>query len=152
MSLYQVSVACLSTGEKWLFPCNQWLCKDRGDGRIRRELHPHQHSATPTSSTWDIHIVTSDLRGAGTDANVTLQLHGSQGSSAPIPLGDNVANFEQGEEDVFTGVEVQGGGLESVEGVTLSHDGTGPYPDWHVQTVSLTNTRTGREYRCQCDR
>lgn len=145
-------MACLSTGQSWHFPCHQWLCKDKGDGRIRRELHPRLPTVPPTSSTWDIHIITSDTRGAGTDANVTLQVHGSEASSHAIPLGDNVANFEQGEEDVFAGVEVRGCDVGSVEGVTLSHDGTGPYPDWHVRSVRLINTVTGQKYEFPCNR
>ena len=95
--------------------------------------------------------MTSDLRGAGTDADVMLQLHGNERTSAPVHLGDNVANFEQGEEDVFRGVEI--GGSEKLGGklemVTLSHDGTGPYPDWHVDSVHLTDVHTAQEYLCR---
>jgi len=98
--------------------------------------------------------VTSDLRDAGTDANVTLQLHGNGKSSTPVSLGDNVANFEQGEKDVFRGVEI--GGSEDLGGklemVTLRHDGAGPYPNWHVDSLQLTNVHTTQTYLFSCNR
>jgi len=29
-----------TTGQTWLFPCQKWLSKDKGDGEIARELYP----------------------------------------------------------------------------------------------------------------
>lgn len=140
---------CVTTGSKWKFPCNQWLCLDTGDGRTERELHPSLLSSAPPSP-WEVQVFTSDLRGAGTDANVTLQLHGSQGSSQPVPLGDNIANFEQGECDVF---QIEPGAVEvvgpSLEAITVSTDGSGPYPEWHLDKVLLTNGAIGEQFTCQ---
>lgn len=60
----------------WVCPCDRWLCMDSGDGRIERELHPlHSPQDKGASSQWTVHVWTSDLRGAGTDANVTIQVH-----------------------------------------------------------------------------
>ena len=52
---------------------------DSGDGRIERELHPlvvggGESSEVEGQGTWEIRVWTSDIRGAGTDANVTLQV------------------------------------------------------------------------------
>ena len=83
--------------------------------------------------------------------HVHTQVHCQNGSSQPIPLGDNVANFEQGECDIFPNVPipvtVQGGSIESI---TLAHDNTNPYPDWHVDEVVLINHYTGEEYLATC--
>ena len=149
----KVKVQCESSEGSWRFPCDQWLCLDRGDGHIERELHL---SLPPSmnfnfNSKWEVHVFTSDLRGAGTDARVTLQVHGSKGSSPPTLLRRNIFNFEQGEHDIFCGIEVPGW-LGVLEAVTVSHDGSGPYPDWHLEKVELKNSLTGEDYQCQCDR
>ena len=52
---------------------------DSGDGRIERELHPlvvgrAKRSEVEERGNWEIQVWTSDIRGAGTDANVTLQV------------------------------------------------------------------------------
>lgn len=52
---------------------------DSGDGRIERELHPlvvggAERSEVEGWGIWEIRVLTSDIRGAGTDANVTLQV------------------------------------------------------------------------------
>ena len=49
---------------------------DSGDGRIERELHPTplQEEVGVASGEWLVAITTSDLRGAGTDANVSIQV------------------------------------------------------------------------------
>ena len=96
--------------------------------------------------------MTSDLRGAGTDANVTIQIHGDEGSCDPIPLGDNIANFEQGECDVFRGVLIPASVGRTVKRVTVSHDGSNPYPEWHLERVELVNSALEQEYHCHCGR
>ena len=55
---------------------------DSGDGRIERELHPlitddGDKNGQCSDGKWTVHIWTSDIRGAGTDANVTLKVLGS---------------------------------------------------------------------------
>ena len=46
-------------------------------------------------------VWTSDIRGAGTDAQVTIQVYGNLGKTDVIPLGNETDNFEQGELDKF---------------------------------------------------
>ena len=72
----QILVECGTTSGKWLFPCHRWLCLDAGDGRIERELHPtvEEKEGRGGERRWRVHVWTSDIRGAGTDANVTLQV------------------------------------------------------------------------------
>ena len=86
-----------------------------------------------------------------TYTHIHIQVHCQNGSSQPIPLGDNVANFEQGECDIFPNVPIpittQGGSIESI---TLAHDNTNPYPDWHLDKVVLINHHTGEEYIATC--
>ena len=149
--LAEVKVECVSTGRQWTFPCKQWLCMDTGDGRIERELHPIDQDCTHSSHTWEIHVFTSNLRDAGTDANVTLKIHGTNTSSYPIPLGGNIANFEQGECDIFNEIIIPTK-IGKVEAITVSHDGTNPYPEWHLEKVILKNVTLREEYQFHCGR
>lgn len=147
-------MSCNGSGGEWLFPCHQWLCSDTGDGRTERELHP-LCSHTPTSDhtlPWEVRVFTSDLRGAGTDANVTFQVHGDRGSSDPFTLGDNIADFERGECDVFPGVLLPTAIGNCVNALTVSHDGTNPYPEWHLERVELASSRLRLAYHFQCGR
>lgn len=72
--IIQVCV-CGVDGEYWVCPCQRWLCLDSGDGRIERKLHPLiSQEPAKVDSTWTVHVWTSDIRGAGTDANVSIQV------------------------------------------------------------------------------
>ena len=48
---------------------------DCDDGRIERELHPSVGGEEGDGGReWRVTVWTSDIRGAGTDANVTIQV------------------------------------------------------------------------------
>jgi len=66
-----------------------------------------------------------------------------------IPLGDGIANFEAGEHDVFRNVCDSVG---PVEGVTVTHDGTRPFPDWHLSRVAVVDSDSGHKYIATCDK
>lgn len=50
---------------------------------------------------WSLWIWTSDVKGAGTDAQVFLQIYGEKGKSDEIKLENNSDSFEQGQLDKF---------------------------------------------------
>ena len=52
-------------------------------------------------TVWNVWVWTSDMRGAGTDANVFMTLYGDKGKTDEVPLGNATDNFEQGELDKF---------------------------------------------------
>lgn len=70
-------------------------------------------------------------------------MHGKDGSSSPLPLGDGPENFEQGEEDVLT---VSLPRLGAITAITVSHDGNGPYPEWHLDRIEMSNKQLGEQY------
>ena len=73
----QIVVVCDATGEKWLFPCLHWLCVDCEDGEIERELHAqveHVKGSGGGDEGWMVRVWTSDMRGGGTDATVSIQV------------------------------------------------------------------------------
>lgn len=50
---------------------------------------------------WSLWIWTSDVKGAGTDAQVFLQIYGEKGKSDEFKLENNSDSFEQGQLDKF---------------------------------------------------
>lgn len=62
-------------------------------------------------------MVTSDLRGAGTNANVYIQLFGEKNDSGKIPLELSKTNrdkFERGQTDVFEIKEADVGDIRKI--------------------------------------
>ena len=54
-----------------------------------------------TETVWNVWVWTSDMRGAGTDANVFMTLYGDKGKTDEVQLGNATDNFEQGQLDKF---------------------------------------------------
>lgn len=50
---------------------------------------------------WSLWIWTSDLAGAGSDADISFQVYGEKGKSDEIRLENKTDNFEQGQVDRF---------------------------------------------------
>ena len=65
----------------YYFDCQQWFSRDEQDGLLERDLHPGQQAADNPDVQYSAEIHTSDMRGAGTDADVSLELFGLLGSS-----------------------------------------------------------------------
>ena len=69
---------------------------------------------------------TSDIRGAGTNSNVSIQLFGERGSSElhPLKLNENDIRdkFEKGQKDIFY-LEIPNVG--PIERIKIGHDNRG---------------------------
>ena len=97
--LQHLIVSNVKTGQRWKCSCQQWLSLYHTDCQTSRTLSARQIAADSKTSeissssemyneTLTVTVVTGDTRGAGTDANVFLTLHGSKGSTAPVHLKD----------------------------------------------------------------
>jgi hypothetical protein len=60
-----------------------------------------RHSALPPKAWYVLHISTSDLRGAGSDADMHVALSGAQGTSGRINLPSRPEQFQRGQRDTF---------------------------------------------------
>lgn len=65
----------------YYFACNRWLSRDEDDGLIERDLFPGDHMDPSPDMHYMAEVFTSDVRGAGTDADVSMELFGHMGSS-----------------------------------------------------------------------
>jgi hypothetical protein len=94
-------VAVHNKTEGWqveLSPQDVWLDASEGDGAITRTLFPLGADGAPTQSSteYTVTVTTSDLKGAGTDANVFIILFGTEGDSGKRVLDTSKNNFERG--------------------------------------------------------
>jgi hypothetical protein len=76
------------------------------------------------ATSYKVTVRTGDVRGAGTDANVYVQIFGKQGDTGKLPLrqSQNTKNkFERGRADMFT-VEAVDIGKVSSAAITWTNE------------------------------
>jgi PLAT/LH2 domain len=84
---------------------------------------------------YQVTVKTGNLDDSGTDANVTIKIIGSKGSTEFLPLDDERNNFEKGDIDTF---QVQSStNVGDITGFTLKQDGSGKKPGWYVEYVAI---------------
>ncbi|ESN93071.1 hypothetical protein HELRODRAFT_165230 [Helobdella robusta] len=84
-----------------------------------------------------VQVRTSDVSNAGTDANVFVQLCGSQKQTEKLELkksAKNMNKFERGCVDEF---ELHTDHVGPIKRLKVWHDGSGVGSDWHVQDVQI---------------
>jgi len=92
-------------------------------------------------------VVTGDVPGAGTDANVYLSIFGDVASSSDNRLNSTLASFEKGQTDVFYLTLPNLGNLQKI---TIYHDNTGVAPGWYLDRVVISNMRTSQQWTFSC--
>eukprot|EP00775_Hariotina_reticulata_P013432 gene13432-13560_t len=142
--LAHIEVHNVSTGQVWYFSCDQWLDDQRGVAATRRLLRAAD--ALPPSSrqcNYRLTVTTGNVRGAGTDANVFVVVHGRQGTSRQLALGgaDRGNMFKRGQRDAFT---VLGQDVGEMTHLVIGHDNSGLTPAWYVEAVQLEHLGTGQ--------
>ena len=154
--LEKVFVKDDATGESWAFPIYRWLDKkpseDNPSGQTVVEMVPATGDATDenVADFFKLEVVTGDRRGAGTDANVFIELVGSKGSSGTKTLDARRSDFERGNTDVFR-VECSTA-LGELSKMRIGHDNSGWSPAWFVERVMVLNERTGQQYSFGCNK
>lgn len=83
-------------------------------------------------------VITGDVKGAGTDANVFITIYGVNGDSGKRPLKQKFRNlFERDQTDRFMLEMLDLGDLLRVK---VEHDNTGQAPGWYLECIEITNT------------
>uniref|UniRef100_A0A3P8XB79 PLAT domain-containing protein n=1 Tax=Esox lucius TaxID=8010 RepID=A0A3P8XB79_ESOLU len=137
-----VEVDAPSLGQRLCFPCGRWLDKGEDDGAIVRDLYPNelQTELYVPFVPYEIKTYTSDVFGAGTDADVFLVLYGqkalcTQQKSLCVNKRERRMFFERGAEDMFI-VELEDVG-DVIEKIRIGHDNSGTNPGWHLDRVEI---------------
>ncbi|KAJ0019698.1 hypothetical protein NQD34_007267 [Periophthalmus magnuspinnatus] len=156
-----VEIDAPSQGQRLRFPCGRWLDKGEDDGAIVRDLFPAELQTeyyTPFVP-YEIKIFTSDVFGAGTDADVFIALYGQKGVSTQqkhlcVNKRERRLYFERGAEDMFI-VELEDVG-DVIEKIRIGHDNRGTNPGWHLDRVEIRRQlRKGKGsettiFPCEC--
>uniref|UniRef100_H3CLV0 Lipoxygenase homology PLAT domains 1 n=1 Tax=Tetraodon nigroviridis TaxID=99883 RepID=H3CLV0_TETNG len=147
----KVVVYCPFTGIEQTFPCGMWLDEDEGDGLIERELYEmvSLRQKKQKKYPWSLWIWTSDVKGAGTDAQVFLQIYGEKGKSDEIKLENNSDSFEQAQLDKFM---IEMPDIGRLLKLRIWHEKRNPFSGWHLAKVTLLKTLTMEKYSFQCGR
>eukprot|EP01121_Diplochlamys_sp_Union-15-3_P013545 TRINITY_DN4215_c0_g1_i1.p1 TRINITY_DN4215_c0_g1~~TRINITY_DN4215_c0_g1_i1.p1 ORF type:complete len:964 (-),score=265.67 TRINITY_DN4215_c0_g1_i1:44-2935(-) len=149
--LDKVSITNDKSGKTWYFLCGQWLDKHEGDKKIVREI-PAQDAdgvAVLPMTTYKIVTVTGDISGAGSDADVFIQLFGDKGDSGVQQFDAKRSAFERGKEDVF-GLELVE--LGDIKKIRIGHDNSGVGSGWFLDKVTVSNLTTGQQWFFPCGR
>ncbi|XP_062984875.1 lipoxygenase homology domain-containing protein 1 [Elgaria multicarinata webbii] len=147
----KVVVYCPFTGIEQTFPCAKWLDEDEGDGLVERELYEmvSLRQKRLKKNPWSLWIWTTDMKGAGTDAPIFLQIYGRKGKSDEMKLDNNSDNFEAGQIDKFM-IELPD--LGAIYKIRIGHEKKNPFAGWHLHKVTLLKTLTKEKYTFNCGR
>nr|CAB3263471.1 lipoxygenase homology domain-containing protein 1-like [Phallusia mammillata] len=139
--LDKVVVTCNSTGCEQVFSCRKWFASDEGDGLITRELYESKslRKQVQQKTAWNCVIFTSDVRNAGTDAKVFIQVYGEKGKSDVIPLNNETDNFETGQKDKF---KIDIPDIGRIYKLRVWHDDSRPFSGWHLDKIILEPVTT----------
>ena len=135
-----------------MFVARRWLDLNEADGKTSCVLYPFGSKDIPIPHKYKIDVTTSDIRGAGTDANVSITLFGSNGlNTGKVKLGHSKSDFERGNTDTFFTEFLDLGDIPEVE---VEHDNAGVGPGWHLQGVVVTDETVDppKRFSFPCDR
>jgi hypothetical protein len=113
----------------------RWLDPSQPES-LQQTLLPAGTDALPGAGLlqYEVVVYTSDLRGAGTDANVSVELLGAQERSGPLRLDTSADNFERGRRDVFS---VRAPDVGPLAQLVVRKDAAGLSNDWHLAAVEV---------------
>lgn len=131
--LADVELHDLKTDIRYRFAANRWLSKKHGDKTTIAELPVTsvvkdgvETQVVNTAVIYEVSVVTGDLRGSGTDANVFCILNGATGDTGERPMkqskthGGLLGNmFETGHTDVF---DIEAVNLGELQSLKIWHD------------------------------
>eukprot|EP00050_Salpingoeca_kvevrii_P015164 m.44214 g.44214 ORF g.44214 m.44214 type:complete len:3379 (-) comp6188_c0_seq3:109-10245(-) len=128
-----------STSRSYTFLAGCWI-----GGR-----NPNQVTLSITRTvSYAVRVKTSDIRFAGTDANIKLALIGSEGETSPILLEHSRTHrdpFERGHLDEFL---FEGADVGEIQRVRVFFEPSGRFADWHLEFVVVEVC--GHEYVFPC--
>lgn len=96
--------------------------------------------------------MTTDKKGAGTDASVYIQLYGNKNDTGKIELVHSKTNsnkFERGNSDTF---EIKTSDIGNIRKIKIGHDGKGLGSGWHLKEVIIDAPKLGKKWRFPCNR
>ncbi|KGL83888.1 Lipoxygenase homology domain-containing protein 1, partial [Tinamus guttatus] len=132
--LASIQITVPVQGKQYMFPCNRWLDKDEADGRVEVEVYPSEIVPIEKLINYEVSVVTGDVRAAGTNAKVFMQIYGETGKTELLTLENRSNNFERGATDTF---KIEAADVGKIYKIRIGHDGTGIGDGWFLESVTL---------------
>ncbi|KAK9408787.1 lipoxygenase domain-containing protein 1 [Crotalus adamanteus] len=121
------------------FVAHRWLASDEEDKELVVELTPEEASELE-ANTYEVHVITGVIWGAGTDANVYLSIYGERGDTGErhLKYSNHLNKFEKKQVDVFTVKAIDLGELKKLR---IRHDDSGSNSAWFLERIDIIDTK-----------
>ena len=145
----------MQTNERFKFNCNRWLSKDEEDHEIVREMPAEGTSIKNVLPlvNYTVEVTTGKKMGAGTDANVFLNIFGDYGDTGDRFLEKSSTNrnkFERDQVDVF---KIEAVTLKKLHKIRIGHDGKSPGAGWFLKEVAIKQDGNSKyDHTFECNR
>uniref|UniRef100_A0A673VTK2 Lipoxygenase homology domains 1 n=1 Tax=Suricata suricatta TaxID=37032 RepID=A0A673VTK2_SURSU len=147
----KVVILCPFTGIQQTFPCSSWLDEKKVDGLIERQLYEmvSLRKKRLKKFPWSLWVWTTDLKKAGTNSPIFIQIYGQKGRTDEILLNPNNKWFKPGIIEKF---RIELPDLGRFYKIRAWHDRRSPGSGWHLERMTLMNTLTKDKYNFNCNR
>ncbi|XP_074196134.1 lipoxygenase homology domain-containing protein 1 isoform X9 [Rhinolophus sinicus] len=147
----KVVILCPFTGVQQTFPCSNWLDEKKGDGLIERQLYEmvSLRKKRMKKFCWSLWVLTTDLRKAGTNTPIFVQIYGKKGRTDEIVLNPNGQYLRPG---IFEKFKIELPDLGRFYKIRAWHNSLTPGAGWHLERMTLMNTLTKDKYNFNCNR
>ncbi|XP_034374132.1 lipoxygenase homology domain-containing protein 1 isoform X3 [Arvicanthis niloticus] len=147
----KVVILCPFTGIQQTFPCSNWLDEKKADGLIERQLYEmvSLRKKRLKKFPWSLWVWTTDLKKAGTNSPIFIQIYGKKGRTDEILLNPNNKRFKPGIIEKF---RMELPDLGRFYKIRAWHDRQNPGSGWHLEKMTLMNTLNKDKYNFNCNR
>ncbi|XP_072237414.1 polycystin-1-like protein 2 [Leuresthes tenuis] len=126
-----------------------WACYADRKSRSKRKMTLLKDNHPGALYNYLISVQTGHRKNAGTSANVTVKLTGSDGESSIHNLTDpDKPVFERGATDMF--LLATPFPLGEVQNIRLQHDNSGGHPSWYINKVTIQDLQTRQVWQFLC--
>ncbi|XP_056146384.1 lipoxygenase homology domain-containing protein 1 [Lampris incognitus] len=132
--LDNVQISVPVHGKQYMFPSHRWLCKDEADGKVEVEIYPSEILEIEQLINYEVTVITGNVLGGGTDANVFCQIFGDEGKTEVIVLKSRSNDFERGTTEIF---KIEALDVGKIYKIRIGHDGKGIGDGWLLESVEI---------------
>jgi len=120
-------------GIKYKFSLRRWLDVNEGDRQLQVEAYPTQVIECDKLIPYEVTVTTGDVRSAGTDADVFIQMYGKDNKTEQIVLNNRSDNFERGKVEKFKVLLADVGEIPLK--LRVGHNGKGAGAGWFLDRI-----------------
>uniref|UniRef100_G1RKM4 Lipoxygenase homology domain-containing protein 1 n=1 Tax=Nomascus leucogenys TaxID=61853 RepID=G1RKM4_NOMLE len=152
--LGSVQIRVPRQGKQYTFPANRWLDKNQADGCLEVELYPSEVVEIQKLVHYEVEIWTGDVGGAGTSAQVYMQIYGEKGKTEVLFLSSRSKVFERASKDTFQTdtFTIYAIDLGALTKIRIRHDNTGNRAGWFLDRIEITDMNNEITYYFPCQR